>query len=191
MYKRQAHGFGVLGPGGRGSVEAAGLSTQDVPILMGTLGKACGTFGAFVAGSGDLVETLLQRARTYIYTTALPPAVAAAARASLRLLQEEPWRRSRVLDHVARFRREAMRLGLPLMDSSTPIQPLLLGTDAAALSASDTLLAAGIWVPAIRPPTVPAGTSRLRITFSAAHTDADVDRLLEALATLVPAGGHA
>ena len=134
---------------------------------------------------------MLQRARTYIYTTALPPAVAAAARASLRLLQEEPWRRSRVLDHVARFRREAMRLGLPLMDSSTPIQPLLLGTEAAALAASDTLLAAGIWVPAIRPPTVPAGTSRLRITFSAAHTDADVDRLLEALAVLVPAGGHA
>ena len=160
-------------------------------MLMGTLGKACGTFGAFVAGSDDLVETLLQRARTYIYTTALPPAVAAAARASLRLLQEEPWRRSRVLDHVTRFRREALRLGLPLMDSSTPIQPLLLGTEVAALAASDALLAAGIWVPAIRPPTVPAGTSRLRITLSAAHTDADVDRLLEALATLVPAGGHA
>jgi 8-amino-7-oxononanoate synthase len=191
LFVDDAHGFGVLGPGGRGSAEAAGLDAQDVPLLMGTLGKACGTFGAFVAGSGDLVETLLQRARTYIYTTALPPAVAAAARASLRLLQEEPWRRSRVLDHVARFRREAMRLGLPLMDSSTPIQPLLLGTEAAALAASDTLIAAGIWVPAIRPPTVPAGTSRLRITFSAAHTDADVDRLLEALATLVPAGGHA
>jgi 8-amino-7-oxononanoate synthase len=191
LFVDDAHGFGVLGPGGRGSVEAAGLDAQDVPILMGTLGKACGTFGAFVAGSGDLVETLLQRARTYIYTTALPPAVAAATRASLRLLQEEPWRRSRVLDHVARFRREALRLGLPLMDSSTPIQPLLLGTEAAALAASDTLLAAGIWVPAIRPPTVPAGTSRLRITFSAAHTDADVDRLLAALATLVPAGCHA
>jgi 8-amino-7-oxononanoate synthase len=191
LFVDDAHGFGVLGPGGRGSVEAAGLDAQDVPMLMGTLGKACGTFGAFVAGSSDLVETLLQRARTYIYTTALPPAVAAAARASLRLLQQEPWRRSRVLDHVARFRREASRLGLPLMDSGTPIQPLLLGTEAAALAASDALLAAGIWVPAIRPPTVPAGTSRLRITFSAAHTDADVDRLLEALATLVPAWGHA
>jgi 8-amino-7-oxononanoate synthase len=191
LFVDDAHGFGVLGPGGRGSVEAAGLGAQDVPILMGTLGKACGTFGAFVAGSGDLVETLLQRARTYIYTTALPPAVAAATRASLRLLQEEPWRRSRVLDHVARFRREALRLGLPLKDSSTPIQPLLLGTEAAALAATATLLAAGIWVPAIRPPTVPAGTSRLRITFSAAHTDADVDRLLEALATLMPAGGQA
>ncbi len=163
LFVDDAHGFGVLGPGGRGSVEAAGLGVQDVPVLMGTLGKACGTFGAFVAGSNDLVETLLQHARTYIYTTALPPAVAAAARASLRLLQEEPWRRSRVLDHVARFRREASRLGLPLMDSGTPIQPLLLGTEAAALAASDALLAAGIWVPAIRPPTVPAGTSRLRV----------------------------
>jgi 8-amino-7-oxononanoate synthase len=191
LFVDDAHGFGVLGPGGRGSAEAAGLDPRDVPILMGTLGKACGTFGAFVAGSVDLVETLLQRARTYIYTTALPPAVAAATRASLRLMQAEPWRRSRVLDHVARFRREALRLGLPLMESSTPIQPLLLGTEAAALAASDTLLAAGIWVPAIRPPTVPAGTSRLRITFSAAHTDADVDRLLEALATLGSVGGHA
>ena len=191
LFVDDAHGFGVLGPGGRGSVEAAGLDAQDVPILMGTLGKACGTFGAFVAGSGDLVETLLQRARTYIYTTALPPSVAAATRASLRLMQAESWRRAKVLDHVARFRREALRLRLPLMDSSTPIQPLLLGTEAAALAASDTLLAAGIWVPAIRPPTVPAGTSRLRITFSAAHTDADVDRLLAALATRVPAGTQA
>ena len=191
LFVDDAHGLGVLGPGGCGSVEAAGLDAQQVPMLMGTLGKACGTFGAFVAGSNDLVETLLQRARTYIYTTALPPAVAAATRASLRLLQQEPWRRARVLDHVSRFRREALRLGLPLMDSSTPIQPLLLGTEAAALAASDALLAAGIWVPAIRPPTVPAGTSRLRITFSAAHTEADVDRLLEALATLAPAGDHA
>ena len=191
LFVDDAHGFGVLGPTGRGSVEAAGLGSQDVPILMGTLGKSCGTFGAFVAGSGELVETLLQRARTYVYTTALPPAVAAATRASLRLIQEEPWRRSRVLEHVARFRREASRHGLPLAASNTPIQPLLLGSEAAALAASDALLAAGIWVPAIRPPTVPAGTSRLRITFSAAHTDADVDQLLEALATLVPAGARA
>ena len=191
LFVDDAHGFGVLGPTGRGSVEAAELGLQDVPILMGTLGKACGTFGAFVASSIEIVETLLQRARTYIYTTALPPAVAAASRAALRLVREEPWRRSRVLGHVARFRSEARRLGLPLMDSSTPIQPLLLGTEAAALAASDALLAAGIWVPAIRPPTVPAGASRLRITFSAAHTDADVDRLLEALATLAPGWSQA
>ena len=191
LFVDDAHGFGVLGRTGRGSVEAADLGLQDVPILMGTLGKACGTFGAFVASSSEIVETLLQRARTYIYTTALPPAVAAASRAALRLVREEPWRRARVLGHVARFRREALWLGLPLMDSSTPIQPLLLGTEAAALAASDALVAAGIWVPAIRPPTVPAGASRLRITFSAAHTDADVDRLLEALAALPPAGSQA
>ena len=191
LFVDDAHGFGVLGRTGRGSVEAADLGLQDVPILMGTLGKACGTFGAFVASSSEIVETLLQRARTYIYTTALPPAVAAASRAALRLVREEPWRRARLLGHVARFRREALRLGLPLMDSSTPIQPLLLGTEAAALAASDALVAAGIWVPAIRPPTVPAGASRLRITFSAAHTDTDVDRLLEALAALPPAGSQA
>jgi len=191
LFVDDAHGFGVLGRTGRGSVEAADLGLQDVPILMGTLGKACGTFGAFVASSSEIVETLLQRARTYIYTTALPPAVAAASRAALRLVREEPWRRARLLGHVARFRREALRLGLPLMDSSTPIQPLLLGSEAAALAASDALVAAGIWVPAIRPPTVPAGASRLRITFSAAHTDADVDRLLEALAALPPAGSQA
>ena len=191
LFVDDAHGFGVLGRTGRGSVEAADLGLQDVPILMGTLGKACGTFGAFVASSSEIVETLLQRARTYIYTTALPPAVAAASRAALRLVREEPWRRARLLGHVARFRREALRLGLPLMDSSTPIQPLLLGTEAAALAASDALVAAGIWVPAIRPPTVPAGASRLRITFSAAHTDADVDRLLEALTALPPAGSQA
>jgi len=191
LFVDDAHGFGVLGRTGRGSVEAADLGLQDVPILMGTLGKACGTFGAFVASSSEIVETLLQRARTYIYTTALPPAVAAASRAALRLVREEPWRRARLLGHVARFRREALWLGLPLMDSSTPIQPLLLGSEAAALAASDALVAAGIWVPAIRPPTVPAGASRLRITFSAAHTDADVDRLLEALAALPPAGSQA
>jgi len=179
-----AHGLGVLGERGRGSLEAAGLGATDVPILMGTLGKAFGTFGAFVAGSPDLVETLLQKARTYIYTTALPPAVAAATRAALRAMQEEPWRRERVLAHVARFRREAAGLGLRLLDSATPIQPVLLGGAAASLAASEALRAPGLWVPAIRPPTVPAGSSRLRITFSAAHAPSDVDRLLDALARL-------
>jgi 8-amino-7-oxononanoate synthase len=151
---------------------------------MGTLGKAFGTFGAFVAGSHELVETLLQKARTYVYTTALPPAVAAATRAALRVLQDEPWRRVRVLEHVARFRRGAADLGLRLLESSTPIQPLVLGSEAAAVTASDALRAQGLWVPAIRPPTVPAGSSRLRITFSAAHEPADVDRLLAALGRL-------
>jgi 8-amino-7-oxononanoate synthase len=184
LFVDDAHGLGVLGDTGRGSLEAASLSHDDVPILTGTLGKAFGTFGAFVAGSGELVETLLQKARTYIYTTALPPAVAAATRAALRVMQLESWRRARVLGHVAHFRREAAGLGLQLLDSGTPIQPVVLGGEAAAVAASDALRAQGLWVPAIRPPTVPVGTSRLRITFSAAHETTDVDRLLEALARL-------
>lgn len=181
LFVDDAHGLGVLGATGRGSLEAAGLDAADVPILMGTLGKAFGTFGAFVAGSHELIETLLQTARTYIYTTALPPAVAAATRASLRAMQDEPWRRERVLRHVARFRREAAAFGLRLLESGTPIQPVVLGSEAAAVAASDALRARGLWIPAIRPPTVPAGSSRLRITFSAAHETSDVDRLLEAL----------
>lgn len=184
LFVDDAHGFGVLGPTGRGSVEAAGLTADDAPILMATLGKAAGTFGAFVAGSTDLVELLLQRARTYIYTTALPPAVAAATRAALRVMQDESWRRTRVLEHVAYFRREFAGLGLALPESSTPIQPVVLGSEAAAVAASEALRARGLWVPAIRPPTVPAGSSRLRVTLSAAHSRDDIDRLLEALASL-------
>jgi 8-amino-7-oxononanoate synthase len=182
LFVDDAHGLGVLGATGRGSVEAAGLCADDVPVLMGTLGKAFGTFGAFVAGSNDLVETLLQRARTYVYTTALPPAVAAATRIALQVMQDEPWRRERVLEHVARFRAGAASLGLQLLDSATPIQPVVLGSEAATVAASDALRARGVWVPAIRPPTVPAGSSRLRITFSASHEVSEVDRLLEALA---------
>jgi 8-amino-7-oxononanoate synthase len=119
-----------------------------------------------------------------MYTTALPPAVAAATRESLRVIDDEPWRRTRLLEHVAHFRREASGLGLRLMDSSTPIQPVLLGSEAAAVAASDALRARGVWVPAIRPPTVPSGSARLRITFSAAHETSDVDRLLAALSAL-------
>jgi len=184
LFVDDAHGLGVLGATGRGSVEAAGLGTDDVPVLMGTLGKAFGTFGAFVAGDDDLIETLLQRARTYVYTTALPPAVAAATRAALQVMQDEPWRREKVLGHVARFRAGASSLGLRLLESATPIQPLVLGSEASAVAASEALRAQGFWIPAIRPPTVPAGSSRLRITFSAAHEVADVERLLEALASL-------
>ena len=184
LFVDDAHGLGVLGPTGRGSLEDAGLDAGDAPILMGTLGKAFGTFGAFVAGPEALVEILLQTGRTYMYTTALPPAVAAATRESLRVLQDEPWRRARVLDHVAYFRREASGLGLRLMESGTPIQPVVLGSEAATVAASDALWAHGLWIPAIRPPTVPAGSARLRITFSAAHETVEVDRLLEALAAL-------
>lgn len=183
-----AHGFGVLGRTGAGSVEEAGLGIVDVPALMCTLGKAIGTFGAFVAGSGTLVESLLQRARTYIYTTALPPAVAAATREALRVLQDEPGRRERVLAHAKYFRESAQALGLCVLPSRTPIQPLFVGDEGAAVAASEALLELGCWVPAIRPPTVPAGTSRLRFTFSAAHTTAQVDQLLDALRTLQARG---
>jgi 8-amino-7-oxononanoate synthase len=181
-----AHGLGVLGEKGQGTLARFGLGQNDVPVLVGTLGKAFGTFGAFVAGSEELIEFLIQRARTYIYTTAMPPAVAEATRAALRLVREESWRREHLRRLVARFRAGAEQLGLRLMDSPTPIQPVLLGANEAALRASQALLEAGFLVSAIRPPTVPAGTARLRITFSAAHTEAQVDRLLDALAGLVP-----
>jgi 8-amino-7-oxononanoate synthase len=179
-----AHGFGVLGATGAGAVEEAGLGLDDVPILMCTLGKAAGTFGAFVAGSTVLVESLLQQARTYIYTTATPPAVAAATREALRVMRDEPARRERVLAHVSRFRAGLQQLGLQPLPSRTPIQPLRVGDEKAALRASTALFERGFWVPAIRPPTVPAGTSRLRCTLSASHTTAQVDALLEALAAL-------
>ncbi len=179
-----AHGIGVRGPGGCGTAGAAGLDIDAVPILMGTLGKALGTFGAFVAGSEQLIEMLIQKARTYIYTTALPPAVAAATRASIRLARADDWRRTRLEQHVARFRAGAAALGLTLMPSATAIQPLLVGTDAAALEASAKLLSMGILVSAIRPPTVPEGTARLRITFSAAHEEADIEQLIDALSRL-------
>lgn len=179
-----AHGLGVLGEGGGGTLARYGLDRDAVPILMGTLGKAFGGFGAFVAGCTELIEFLIQRARTYLYTTALPPALAEAARAGLQLAREEPWRRERLVSLVARFRAGAEDLGLPLMDSPTPIQPVLLGSSTAVLGAAEALREAGFLVGAIRPPTVPAGTARLRITFTAAHTEAQIDRLLTALAGL-------
>ncbi len=179
-----AHGLGVVGEGGRGSLELAGLTPNQVPILVGTLGKALGTFGAFVAGGDDLIETLIQRARSYIYTTALPPAVAEATRVSLALARREPWRRERLRTLVARFRRGAAELGLALMPSDTPIQPLILGSAELALTWGRMLETSGILVTAIRPPTVPEGSARLRITFSAAHSEADVDSLLAALEVL-------
>lgn len=179
-----AHGLGVLGRGGRGSLDRCGLVPNETIILMGTLGKAFGTFGAFVAGSEDLIETLIQRARSYIYTTATPPALAEATRVSLRLAERDDWRRERLQSLIARFRQGADQLGLPLGDSFTPIQPLLAGSSARALSWSQSLETAGFLVGAIRPPTVPAGTARLRIAFSAAHSATDVDRLLESLAEL-------
>jgi len=176
-----AHGLGVVGPGGRGTVAQAGLDLEQVPVLMGTLGKAFGSFGAFVAGSEDLIETLIQEARTYIYTTAPPPAVAVATRAALKLVREEEWRRERLQELVQRFRAGAAQLGLRLFDSDTPIQPLIVGDAGTALQYSEALRGQGILVTAIRPPTVPDNSARLRITFSATHTEAHVDRLLDAL----------
>jgi len=180
-----AHGLGVIGETGRGILEHYGLSPAQVPALVGTFGKAFGTFGAFVAGSEDLIETLIQRARTYIYTTALPPAVAAATRAALAVSISEPWRRERVLALTRRFRELALAAGIRLAASETPIQPILLGSADAAVKASDAILERGFFVAAIRPPTVPADTSRLRVTLSAAHRDEDVEGLVAALAELV------
>ncbi len=177
-----AHGLGVLGRTGRGSCEHYQLDAEAVPILIGTFGKAFGTCGAFVAGSADLIDFLLQKARTYIYTTALPPAVAAATRAALAVAQRESWRREAVLALVQHFRRAAVARGIPLTSSSTPIQPVILGSAARALAVSRSLETRGLLVSAIRPPTVPAGSARLRITFSASHTEQDVDRLVAALA---------
>jgi 8-amino-7-oxononanoate synthase len=183
-----AHGFGIAGPQGRGSVAAQGLGIAEVPVLMATLGKAAGTFGAFVAGSEVLIESLIQHGRTYVYTTAQPPAIAAATRAALRVMRDESWRRERLAAHVSRFRHRAAELGLRLTASDSPIQPLVLGDETAALAASDALLDAGIWVPAIRPPTVPRGSSRLRVTLSAAHPPEDVETLLAALGRLCAKG---
>ncbi len=180
-----AHGFGVLGGQGAGCAEYFNLDCERLPILMGTLGKAVGTFGAFVAGSEALIETLIQFARTYIYTTAMPAAVAAATLKSLALIRRENWRREHLQSLIARFRHGAEQLGLQLMDSSSAIQPLLVGEAGQAVMHSEKLAQRGFWIGAIRPPTVPAGTARLRITLSAAHSEAQVDALLDALAAVV------
>lgn len=176
-----AHGFGVLGKTGGGLVEELNLTTSDVPILMGTLGKAFGTFGAFIVGSETLIETLIQFARTYIYTTALPPAVAEATRVSLQIIVTESWRREKLRALIAHFKTGAAQLNLPLMPSDSPIQPLLVGDSFQALTLSQQLLEAGFLVSAIRPPTVPKNKARLRITFSTLHEFEDVTRLLETL----------
>ena len=179
-----AHGLGTIGAKGGGSLEYFNLDITAVPILIGTLGKAFGTFGAFVAGSENLIESLIQRARSYIYTTALPPAVAEATRASLRLIKTESWRREKLQSLVQLFRQGASELGLPLMESFTPIQPLVLGDAARAMQVSQQLREQGFLISAIRPPTVPEGTARLRITFSAEHEEHHVNRLLEGLANV-------
>jgi 8-amino-7-oxononanoate synthase len=179
-----AHGVGVLGPQGGGLVEQLGMNLKQVPVLVGTLGKSFGTFGAFVAGSEALIETLIQFSRSYIYTTALPPAVAAATLASLKIVRQESWRRDKLVQLVTRFRRGAEQIGLQLGGSNTPIQPVLINNDAKVMQVGQSLRDAGFLVGAIRPPTVPVGTGRLRITFSADHSEEQVDQLVAALDSL-------
>ncbi|AIN61548.1 8-amino-7-oxononanoate synthase [Pseudomonas soli] len=181
-----AHGFGTLGVNGGGLVEHFGLGVDDVPVLIGTLGKACGTAGAFVAGSEDLIEALVQFARPYIYTTSQPPALACATLKALELLRRERWRREHLAALVRQFRAGAEAIGLTLMDSHTAIQPILIGDAGRALALSRLLRERGLLVTAIRPPTVPAGSARLRVTLSAAHSEAQVQLLLNALAECYP-----
>lgn len=176
-----AHGIGVLGEHGQGTLAHFQLNLQQVPVLMGTLGKALGTFGAFVAGSEVLIESLIQNARSYIYTTAPPAAIAAATRASLKLTREENWRREKLQQLIACFKQGAAQLGLRLMPSMTAIQPIVVGESERALQLSDALLQQGILISAIRPPTVPQGTARLRVTFSANHSEQHVAQLLDVL----------
>ena len=176
-----AHGFGVLGEHGKGSLEHFQLTPNDVPIYMATLGKALGTSGAFIAGSEALIETLIQKARPYIYTTATPPAVAEATRASLNLIKTKPALRAHLNDNIHYFRDCARQSGIELTESQTAIQPLILGDEKRALAMSQALLNKGLLVTTIRPPTVPKGTARLRITLSAAHSRSQIDQLIDAL----------
>jgi 8-amino-7-oxononanoate synthase len=182
LYVDDAHGVGVLGPDGRGSVAAARLGIDAVPLQLVTLGKALGSYGAAVAGDAALIQHLAETARPYLYTTALPPAQAAASLAAVKLARKEHWRREKLAELIARFRNAAVRRGFELLPSDTPIQPLLCGADAHATTLAQALEAQGYWVAPIRPPSVPEGRSRLRITLSALHTPADVDALVDALA---------
>lgn len=177
----EAHGFGVLGEHGRGSVEHWQLAKSELPIVMGAFGKAFGTSGAFVAADEEVIETLIQQARSYVYTTAQPAAIAAATLASLKIVQQESWRREKLQTLISQFRTGANELGLNIMDSLTPIQPILIGDDQKAIKIGKALEEKCILVGVIRPPTVPEGSARLRVTFSANHSEQDVAKLLDAL----------
>ncbi|WP_166264257.1 8-amino-7-oxononanoate synthase [Marinobacter caseinilyticus] len=185
-----AHGFGCLGPQGRGSVLAQGLTEAEVPVVIGTFGKAFGTSGAFVAGPALLMDYLVQKARTYIYTTAMPPALALASCASIDLVERDDARRAHLAHLVTKFRTAMTALNYQLMPSETPIQPVMVGDARAALKLSADLEKQGLLVTAIRPPTVPQGASRLRVTLSATHTDADLDRLIAGFAASAPQTTH-
>ena len=175
-----AHGFGVLGQAGRGVLEHFGIQNPRI-VVMATLGKAAGVAGAFVAGAATMIETLIQQSRPYIYTTASPPMLAAALLESLRIIQDEPERRHHLQNLIGQLRLGLSALPWKLADSATPIQPLMVGDNASAMRLSEQLLEQGVLVPAIRPPTVPVGTARLRISLSASHNAEDVDALISAL----------
>lgn len=182
----EAHAFGVIGAGGRGTVSHFKLAANRVPLRVGTLGKAFGVYGAFAAGPKVLINALQQVARTAIYTTAYPPALAAATRVALKMLCDDDWRRLRLQTHIHRLRKGLLAQGWHLMASNTPIQPIVIGSAERALALSQALNARGFWVSAIRPPTVPAGSARLRLTLTAAHEDSDIDALLNVMAELAP-----
>lgn len=181
-----AHGFGVLGKKGGGIAahwkeQGVDIHEDNLQVLLGTFGKAFGASGAFVSGSEELIETLIQFCRPYIYTTAISPAMAEALRCSLKLIQKDQWRREYLLQLISRFRKYCHDLGFTLLPSETPIQAVIIGDVEKTLEISRFLLASGIYVSAIRPPTVPVGTARLRVTFSAIHTEAQFQKLLDAM----------
>lgn len=180
-----AHGFGTLGKTGKGCLQHFDLGSKDVPIYMATFGKAMGTAGAFIAGSDDLIETIIQKARTYIYTTAMPSAIAEATRCSLKISQSEPQHLQNLNNNISYFKKCCIESALPVCDSQTAIQPLLIGSDEKAMQISQQLFDRGFLVTAIRPPTVPEGTSRLRITLSAKHTHQHIDQLIDVLTALL------
>lgn len=182
LFVDDAHGLGCMGASGRGALELAGINPSKNVLLMGTLGKAVGSFGAFIAGDEIYIEQLIQSARSYIYTTAMPPAVAATSMASINLIQSQGEAlRANLQANIQQFKSGVAGLGFELMPSNSAIQPIVLGDEARAIKLSTSLYERGIWVAAIRPPTVPKGSARLRFTFSASHTSEQIDQLLVAL----------
>ena len=184
-----AHGFGVLGPQGRGAAAHFGLDAERT-VYMGTLGKAAGVSGAFVAAPAAVIDSLIQQARPYVYSTASPPALAHALLRSIELIETEQWRRDHLDRLIARLKDRLAGLRWPLLASLTAIQPLMVGDPRAATTLAAQLSAQGILVPAIRPPTVPAGSARLRISLSAAHRPEEVDELAAALMRAREAGNE-
>lgn len=185
----EAHGLGVVGEHGGGVCQQSGISITDNVLLMGTLGKSAGSFGAFVAGDQFLIDSLVQFARPYIYTTALPPAVVGTSLAAVEVMKTEPWRRKKLQSNIQHFCALAESHGLSPNNSAIPIQPIMVGSADNAIRISDELKSKGIWVVAIRPPTVPAGSARLRVTLTSEHEHEDIERLIECMAGLL-IGSH-